>query len=259
MTTWELAGLSLEPMGIKYEDVYDPHDVARFNFHGQYYLDSDKLEEKLHFRQIPAEIYWGAVKDEMKRMMANPMIAAMMPTAEAMYVHNKEIAAKRMGPVWMEENKEMDWIRAFFGSLEAKHNAKPFEFHHPAEEPQMPLEHGYDEKKGIENLELADLVKAAEFRGGAYLEGEVKDIYTPVRWRCASGHEFMMSVNAVLHGGHWCPECMKNSWAYLKMAKENPFYAQVWNPQHSPDEDYEIPMQYSAYEIMEELKKKLGL
>ena len=69
----------------------------------------------------------------------------------------------------------------------------------------------------------------------------------------------MMSVNAVLHGGHWCPECMKNSWAYLKMAKENPFYAQVWNPQHSPDEDYEIPMQYSAYEIMEELKKKLGL
>lgn len=68
-----------------------------------------------------------------------------------------------------------------------------------------------------------------------------------------------MSVNAVLHGGHWCPECMKNSWAYPKMAKENPFYAQVWNPQHSPEEDYEIPMQFSAYDIEEELKEKLGL
>ena len=31
------------------------------------------------------------------------------------------------------------------------------------------------------------------------------------------------------------------------MAKENPFYAQVWNLQHSPDEDYVIPMKFSAY------------
>ena len=101
LATWEMAGLPLEPMGIKYEDVYDPQDVARFNFHGQYYLDSDKLEEQLHFRQIPAKIYWGAVKSEMERMMANPMIAAMMPTAEAMHAHNKEIAAKKTGTVWM--------------------------------------------------------------------------------------------------------------------------------------------------------------
>ena len=43
------------------------------------------------------------------------------------------------------------------------------------------------------------------------------------------------------------------------MAKENPFYAQVWDPQHSEDETYEIPMRFSAYEIREELKKKLDL
>ena len=258
MATWELAGLSLDPMGIKYEEIYDPHDVARFNFHGQYYLDSDKLEEKLHFRQVPAKIYWGAVKDEMKRMMANPMIAAMMPTAEQMYAHNKEIAAKRMGPVWMEENNEMDWIRAFFGSLEAKHKAKPFELHHPSEKPENPLNHGYDESKGLANLDTSDLEKAAEFRGGKYLNREEKDIYTPVEWECAYGHKFKMSVNAVLQGGHWCPECMRKSWAYPKIAKKNSFYAQVWNPQHSADEDYEIPMLYSAYDVMEELKKKLG-
>lgn len=259
MATWELAGLSLEPMGIRYEDIYDPHDVARFNFHGQYYTDSDKLEEQLHFRQIPADIYWGSVKQEMERMMANPLIASMMPDAAAMRAHNKEIAAKPMGPDWMEENNETDWIQAFFGSLEAKKNAKPFELHHPAEEPAVCLDHGYDEEKGIENLDPEDLRKAAEFRGGEYLEETVKDIYTPARWRCASGHEFMMSVNAVLQGGHWCPECMKNSWAYPKIARENPFYAQVWNSQHSPDETYEIPMRYSAFEIAEELKKKLEL
>ncbi len=259
MATWELAGLSLEPMGLEYKDIYDPQDVARFNFHGQYFTDSDKLEEQLHFRQIPADIYWASVKNEMERMMANPLIASMIPGKEQMHAHNKEIAAKRMGPVWMEENNEMDWIRAFFGSLEAKHNAKPFQYRHAPEEPVTYLDHGYDETKPLEDLDLSDLVKAAEFRGGAYLEDEVKDIYTPVKWRCASGHEFMMSVNAVLHGGHWCPECLKNSWAYPKMARENPFYAQVWDPQHSPDETYEIPMKYSAFEIMQELKKKLAV
>ena len=256
--TWELAGMSLEPMGIKYEDIYDPQDVAHFNFHGHYYTDSDKLEEQLHFRQIPGDIYWGAVKAEMERMMANPMIAAMMPDAAAMRAHNKEIAAKRMGPVWMEENNEKEWIQAFFGSLEEKHAAKSFELHHP-DETESYLNHGYDEEKGIENLGAEDLSKAAEYRGGTYLEKGVKDIYTPVKWKCASGHVFQMSVNAVLHGGHWCPECMKKSWAYPKMARQNPFYAQVWDTQHRPEEDYEIPMQYSAYEIMDELKKKLGL
>ena len=202
---------------------------------------------------------WGAVKNEMERMMANPMIAAMMPTAEAMHAHNKEIAAKKTGTVWMEENMEMDWIKAFFGSLEEKQNAKPFELYHPAEEPERPLDHGYDEEKGIENLDVNDLEKAAQFRGGSYEEDHAGDIYTLVEWKCASGHKFKMSVNAVLHGGHWCPECMKNSWAYPKMAKENPFYAQVWNPQHSPEEDYEIPMQFSAYDIKKELEEKLGL
>lgn len=138
-------------------------------------------------------------------------------------------------------------------------NAKPFELYHPAEEPERPLDHGYDETKGIENLDVNDLQKAAAFRGGSYEEDHTEDIYTPVTWKCAEGHTFKMSVNAVLQGGHWCPECMKKSWAYPKMAKENPFYAQVWNPQHSADEDYEIPMKFSAFDISNELKKRLDL
>ena len=101
--------------------------------------------------------------------------------------------------------------------------------------------------------------KAAEYRGGTYEDGEPEDIYTPVTWKCAFGHEFKLSVNAALHGGHWCPECLKNSWAYPKIARKNPFFAQVWDAQHGKEETYEIPIQYSAYEIMMELKEKLGL
>ncbi len=258
MTTWELMDVSLKPLGIGYGDIYEPGDVARFNFHGQYYTDSDVLNDYLHFRCIPGEQYWGGITAHMERMKANPMIAPMLPKAESMKAHNKEIAAKRMGSVWMEENKETDWVNAFFGSWEAKHNAKPFEFHHPSEE-ETYLDHGYDEKKGLDQLDAEELNKAAEFRGGAFLDEKPADIYAPVKWRCAFGHEFKLSVNAALHGGHWCPECLKNSWAYPKIARKNPFFAQVWDAQHDREETYEIPIQYSAYEIMTELKKKLGL
>ena len=111
----------------------------------------------------------------------------------------------------------------------------------------------------LEDLTLEDLERAAEFRGGKCLAEEIPDIYTPIRWQCADGHEFLMSVNAVLQGGHWCPECLKHEWRYGEIAKKNPFYAQVWTLIHGEGDDYVIPMDYSGYDITAELKKKLGL
>lgn len=161
---------------------------------------------------------------------------------------------------WAEENNKTEWIQAFFGSLEEKQKlvGSKYDLHRPSDEESY-LDHGYDENKPLEEQTPEDLKKAAEFRGGEYLGGEPESIYTPVKWKCAFGHTFSLSVNAALHGGHWRLECMKHAWAYPKIAQKNPFYAQVWNPQHSPDETYEIPMRFSAYEIKEALEKKLGL
>lgn len=262
LTTWELMDINLGAFGIALKDIQDSRMMAKYNFHGHYYTDSDLLDDILHFRCIPASVYWEGVRDEMRRMAANPMIRAMFPTAEQMYAHNIEIGRKRMGTYWMFENNEENWIKAFFGSREQQAAipsfADGYDLHHPSEEPTY-LDHGYDESKGLENLTLDDLKNAAKFRGGECLAEEVPDIYTPIKWKCADGHEFMLSVNAVLHGGHWCPECLRNEWPYGRIAKENPFFAQVWWPIHDPGDDYVIPMEYSAYDIREELMKKLGL
>ncbi len=261
LTAWELSNMMLDPFGIKYADIYDTEMVAQYNFHGHYYTDSDRLDEILHFRCIPAEQYWGGVKQEMELMAANPMIRAAFPTAEQMKAHNIEIGHKVMGTYWMFENEKEDWIHAFFGSRE-KQKAIPgsgkYEFFHPDEKETF-LNHGYDEEKGIENLTIEDLQKAAKFRGGECLEKEVSDIHKPIQWKCADGHKFKLSVNAVLQGGHWCPECLRKQWNYGNIAKTNPFYAQVWFPLHGEGDDYVIPMEYSAYEITRELKEKLGL
>lgn len=191
------------------------------------------------------------------------MIRAMFPTAEQMKEHNIEIGHKEGGTYWALENNKEDWIKAFFGSREKRDAIKSwdegYELFHPSEEVTY-LDHGYDEEKGLENLDIEDLKKAAAFRGGECLEEKAPaDIYTPIKWKCADGHEFMMSVNAVLQGGHWCPECLAHEWQYGNIAKVNPFYAQVWTPLHGDDEDYVIPMEFSGYDIANELKKKLDL
>ena len=69
---------------------------------------------------------------------------------------------------------------------------------------------------------------------------------TPLEWECAEGHRFTASPRLVLLGGHWCPECMPypyvdepnpRPWQWDKIARENPFFAQLWAPLHDPTED----------------------
>lgn len=262
LTCWEMTDMSLGVFGISIKDLYEANMIAQYNFHGHYFSDGNVLDDILHFRCIPAEKYWGEVKDEMSRMAANPMIAAMMPTVEQMKAHNIEIGHKKGGPYWALEHNDENWIKAFFGSEEKREAIKSWddiELFHPSEKESY-LDHGYDEKKGIENLNLKDLKKAAAFRGGACLIEEMPgDIYEPIPWKCADGHIFEMSVNAVLQGGHWCPECLAHEWHYGDIAKKNPFYAQVWTPLHGDNDDYVIPMEHSGYDVAYELRKKLGL
>lgn len=262
LTCWELMDIELSGLNISVKDLFDANAMPLYNFHGHYFSDSDKLDDILHFRCIPGDVYWGGVKEEMQRMVKNPMIASMFPTAEQMKAHNKEIGMKKGGLYYALEHGDENWIKAFFGSKEKREairNWDDVELFHPSEEVTY-LDHGYDEEKGIENLELEDLREAARFRGGECLAEEMPaDIYTPIKWKCADGHTFEMSINTVLQGGHWCPECLAHEWHYGDIAKKNPFYAQVWEPLHGNEDDYVIPMEFSAYDVEKDLRKKLQL
>ena len=55
--------------------------------------------------------------------------------------------------------------------------------------------------KALEELQAEDIRKAARFRGCELLDENIPDIYTPLRFRCSEGHEYKMSVNAMLRGG----------------------------------------------------------
>lgn len=261
-TCWEFTNLMMEGMGMTFADTQDPRRMAKYNFHGHYFSDADVLNDILHFRCIDPKTYQQGIVDSMKAMMQNPMIAAMIPGAEAMKAQNVQIGHKRMGYDWMMENNETDWINAFFGSKEEAEAIPSLEegykLFHPSEEEQK-LDHGYDESKDFETLDLEDMKKAAAFRGGEMVSDKMEGVYQPLVWKCAFGHTFKATPNTVLRGGHWCPECQRSEWHYAEIARKNPFYAQVWKPIHGDKHDYHIPMAYSAFDITEKLKKELNI
>lgn len=129
-----------------------------------------------------------------------------------------------------------------------------------------PLWHGYDESKPMSELSLQDLQSVAEFRGWKLLsENHTKgDWDIPLLWQCSEGHLFEATPRLILLGGHGCPECMPNPykskmehsvdseekydytrpWNWDEVAKNNPFFAQIWAPVHDSKEnntyDYHI-------------------
>ena len=106
------------------------------------------------------------------------------------------------------------------------------------------LDHGFDESKPVAELDIEDMRQAARFRGGECLsESMVKgDMYTPLRWRCAHGHEFEATPNLVLFMGHWCPEELRGEWNYYEQARVNPFFAQCWDYEHEGEEPFAVKM-----------------
>ena len=175
--------------------------------------------------------------------------------------------SKEHGTQWWIKHNQTQRISAYYGTLEAYKaipDWKHTDLSHNSDEYVL-LDHGYDEQKPKALFTIEDMQKAAAFRGGKCLgttaslasdlptTGEAdlqrNDLSlwdTPLEWQCAEGHTFTATPRLVLLGGHWCEECMpypyageKNArpWQWDKVAKKNPFFAQLWAPLHDANED----------------------
>ncbi|MEG1613966.1 MAG: NAD(P)-dependent oxidoreductase, partial [Oscillospiraceae bacterium] len=214
ITNYEFEDLLLSGIGMGKDaskKLFEPNWFITQNFHGQWYTDSDVLDDYLHFRHyVPVTEYFGNISKSLPPYMKLSFLA----TNKLGKAFMKKIALdKRFGTLTGIENNDQERMSAFFGSKEKWSNLPTdwamTDISRPSDVPTY-LDHGYDESKPISELDLADMQKAAEFRGGACLAEKMKkgDIFTPIKWRCAFGHEFTMSPNLVLRGGHWCPECL---------------------------------------------------
>lgn len=240
LTNYEFECLLLDALGCPPpEKVFETNWFATRNFHGEWYEDSDKLEEIVPFRlNVPVKQYFKNMSKLMPWWMNLTPLAPAFVIKEAMRFVAK---TKGLGPIdWLRRNDCEDRIKEFFGSRE-KQAAIPgwdkIDLSRPSDE-IVRLNHGYDETKPESELCLEDMQEAAKFRGGLCLSEDMTpgDLDTPLEWQCAFGHKFTASPRLILKGGHWCPECLPSPWNYYEEAKVNPFLAQVWYDSHDIDE-----------------------
>lgn len=220
------------------EKIFNPEWFVLRNFHGQWYSDSQILEDFLHFRaNVPIKDYFAKLGKMVPWYYHLSKIVP--PFIIKMAMRPMAYKAKWGTQSWIKNN-ETQRITAYYGSKEKWAAIKPWkqqDLSHPSSEAII-LNHGYDESKSREEWNIQDMQEAATYRGGKCLSPSmiVGDWRTPLEWECQFGHKFMASPALVLLGGHWCPECLPTPWNYDEIAKSNPFFAQVWTPLHDVDE-----------------------
>lgn len=238
---FELMERLLGSLAIDVKAVFNPKDLALFNFHGHWYTDADKLDELTHFRFLNPDDFFEETNKKIRLVKVIPFLKKLIPS-QSDFQNDLAIAIKKeRGPKWMLKHNKEEWIKSFYGSLEKKNNIKSWDEGYQLlelnKEPTY-LNHGYDESKPTESLTINDMKGAAIFRGGLCLSDTMitGQLYTPLNWQCHKGHNFEASPFLILKAGHWCPECEKTSWDFADFSKYNPFFAQVWTPLHG-DED----------------------
>ena len=250
-TNYEFMQKSFSALGMDVKKVTDLNWFATRNFHGQWYEDSDILEDYLHFRSESADEFIAQLKENAPFKMK---LAIYVPSFIIKKFIMEPVANKELGTMFWIKNDEKDRITAFFGSKERWKEIpswNEYKVVEPAKE-AIRLNHGYDETKPKSELDLEDMKQAAKFRGGDCLSETMHkgDLSTKLPWCCAFGHYFEASPTLVLLGGHWCPECLPAPWNYDEEAKRNPFFRQVWYPLHEKDE-----ANYFDESILKDFKK----
>jgi len=206
---------------------FKPRDFTTRNFHCVWYSDSEKLNNWLNFRK---STYAGYLKS--LNIPGYFHFLRFIPGGIVRKVIFEPLSRKAEGTRNWIENNVVEKIKAFWGSREnwEKIPEKWENFKINKVPKTVMLDHGWNETLRVEDISINDCRRAAEFRGGECVSSEMLtgDIYSLLKWKCALGHIFRASPNAVLRGGHWCPDCDTDVTAYEAQAKRNRFFAQVY-------------------------------
>ena len=256
LSNYQFLEYILKGAGSHPKEIFEPNWFVTKNFHGQFYLDSDKLEDFLHFREnIPCKIYFDNLT---KKLPIIVKLGNLVYSGLIKYYIKKIAKTKGDGTLdWIENNNEQK-IKVFFGSLEEYKKIpsswNEFKFIDLNIENPLLLNHGYDDKKPESEIDIEDVRNAAKFRGGKLISEKMEkgDLATKLKWKCGyCKNEFDASPCLILLGGFWCPKCFipEEKWDYDNIAKTCPFFAQLWYNDHPKNEN-------NIYCFKEVFKKK---
>ena len=236
------------------EKFFRPHWLATRNFHGVWFEDGEELDSLFSFQRDGVQDYWKEIARRHKIYALGKLVPACLIDLFLF----RRLRNHYNSPYRWVKNKDEARVQATFGSMEeakslpkkwkdvkliAKGDFGDYDELRDVERARREgklLDHGYDDRKPQRLWDLNDMKRAAIFRGGKCLAGQMEtgDAYTKLEWQCHDGHVFSASPYTVLRGGHWCPECCQPTpWDFDRLAKHNPFFAQVWYDSHREDEN----------------------
>lgn len=239
----------------KPEQLTKRHWFALRNFHCQWFEDSAVLNDYLHFQTMGIDEYVQSVlegspwyvslptKPGIRWLMARGWVKSLIR-----HFLMKPLAFKTPDSTmhWVQNELE-GRVSAFFKDKKTWESISQNweDIPRPCFEDYQRLDHGYDETLQDNQLGLVQMKQAAAFRGGQCLSESMApgQLMDKLQWQCWRGHHFKMTPNTVLKGGHWCPDCapQKSGWDYDAEAKHNPYFAQVWYPNHDASEANHYP------------------
>lgn len=113
-TGYEFLDKAYGTMKVDFRKFENPNWYALRNFHGQYYYDSDKLNNYLNFRTQSVDDVFASIK---KHLPLKMKILKFLPV-KMVKKNMKKTALKQDTPLrWISDN-QVDKIKAFFGSKE---------------------------------------------------------------------------------------------------------------------------------------------
>ncbi len=238
ISTWQLyEKVYREILGFENLDkLIEPQLYATRNFHGHFYLDSSRLNEFLDFQHTGMEYFYQEFKKGLgigyhliRLMNQVPFLSNVMAW---LFKENFRKTARKPGGPLNSEFHDSQRYKIHYGTKQVPEIYSRFPFYQDYTKVKA-LEYGYDKDKPEDTLCLEDVKEAARFRGGMCLSKSMVtgDWRSPLRFKCAMGHEFMASPRLILEGGYWCHECEKDSWNYDIQHETNQFMAQVANSQ----------------------------
>lgn len=242
----EYQNLAVQLLGLSgIQAVCERKWFALRNFHMQYYLDSSEANHFLNYWRDDMETYKKKILATMPlpvrilRSASSTILLIRRLVEKIVYNAMKHLAGDhRNGPLHWYKQRNDARMTAFYKDYAAYESIPDWGVEMPGTNPSIPaliLDHGYDE--GKDRLAIDDLQRAAAFRGGECLSPAWEGNWCAnLKWRCARGHRFEAKAYTILKAGHWCPECVPPPWNYDEEARINPFFAQVWYPNHERDE-----------------------
>ena len=244
LVNYDFENLLLKPLGISsVEKVFEPQWFATRNFHGMWYKDADILENYLHFRaNVPVAEYFAGLA---RRLPWYYSLARLVPSYLIKAFMRPLAFEDGLGTQSWAKNDE-EKLKAYYGSREEYESIRTWEQVRPPhleknlekarEAGQVTdIPKGYDDSRSVYSLTEEEIAAAAGFRGGKFLGPATPADAVGKRgsmflWECENGHRFTSSLEYVLLGGGWCPDCGYDR-VYSSTTEKNKFISAVLSAQ----------------------------